>query len=129
MLTRYISDVISFYTELACVSGVRKGRGRELGRETTRFSRAYQDSLSQNSLSVPFQTPATQARRSWIYYSFSTLFEAGRLLTFSAFSMGAYSRWALIRGWELIRINTVLWIALKVFSMYIGGKVVWSPDF
>ena len=31
----------------------------------------------------------------------------GRLLTFSAFSMGAYSRWALIRGWALIRINTV----------------------
>ena len=26
------------------------------------------------------------------------LFEAGRLLTFSAFRMGAYSRWALIRG-------------------------------
>ena len=36
------------------------------------------------------------------------LFEAGRLLTFSAFRMGAYSRWALIRGWALIRINTVL---------------------
>ena len=35
------------------------------------------------------------------------LFEAGRLLTFSAFSMGAYSRWALIRGWALIRIHTV----------------------
>ena len=35
------------------------------------------------------------------------LFEAGRLLTFSAFTMGAYSRWALIRGWALIRINTV----------------------
>ena len=35
------------------------------------------------------------------------LFEAGRLLTFSAFRMGAYSRWALIRGWALIRINTV----------------------
>ena len=34
------------------------------------------------------------------------LFEAGRLLTFSAFRMGAYSRWALIRGWALIRINT-----------------------
>ena len=30
------------------------------------------------------------------------LFEAGRLLTFSAFRKGAYSRWALIR------INTVL---------------------
>ena len=36
------------------------------------------------------------------------LFEAGRLLTFSAFRMGAYSRWALIRGWALIRINTVV---------------------
>ena len=35
------------------------------------------------------------------------LFEAGRLLTFSAFRMGAYWRWALIRGWALIRINTV----------------------
>ena len=35
------------------------------------------------------------------------LFEAGRLLTFSAFRMGAYLRWALIRGWALIRINTV----------------------
>ena len=35
------------------------------------------------------------------------LFEAGRLLTYSAFRMGAYSRWALIRGWALIRINTV----------------------
>ena len=36
------------------------------------------------------------------------LFEAGRLLTFSAFRMGAYSRWALIRGWALTRINTVV---------------------
>ena len=35
------------------------------------------------------------------------LFEAGRLLTLSSFRMGAYSRWALIRGWALIRINTV----------------------
>ena len=30
---------------------------------------------------------------------------SGSLLTFSAFRMGAYSRWALIRGWALIRIN------------------------
>ena len=36
------------------------------------------------------------------------LFEAGRLLTFSAFRMGAYSRCALIRGWAPIRINTVI---------------------
>ena len=35
------------------------------------------------------------------------LFEAGRILSFSAFRMEAYSRWALIRGWALIRINTV----------------------
>ena len=35
------------------------------------------------------------------------LFEAGCLLTFSAFKMGAYSRWALIGGWTLIGINTV----------------------
>ena len=35
-------------------------------------------------------------------------FEAGRLLTFSSFRMGAYSRWVLIRGWALIRINTVV---------------------
>ena len=25
--------------------------------------------------------------------------ESGRLLTFSTFRVGAYSRWALIRGW------------------------------
>ena len=41
------------------------------------------------------------------------LFEAGRLLTFSVFSMGAYSRWALIRGWALIRINTVPTLSLQ----------------
>ena len=30
------------------------------------------------------------------------------LLTFSAFRMGTYLRWVLIRGWTLIRINTVV---------------------
>ena len=35
------------------------------------------------------------------------LFEVGRLLTFSPFRIGAYSKWALIRGRVLIRINTV----------------------
>ena len=35
------------------------------------------------------------------------LFDPGRLLTFSALRMGAYLRWALIRGWVLIQINTV----------------------
>ena len=41
------------------------------------------------------------------YLRLGLLFEAGRLLTFSAFRMGAYSRWGLIRGWVLIRINAV----------------------
>ena len=44
------------------------------------------------------------------------LFEAGRLLTFSASRMGAYSRWALIRGWALIRINTVFQRAYEITS-------------
>ena len=35
------------------------------------------------------------------------LFEAGRLLTFSAFRMGTYSRRVLIRGWALIRIKLI----------------------
>ena len=33
------------------------------------------------------------------------LFEAGRLLTFPTYRVGAYSRWALIRGWAFNRIN------------------------
>ena len=35
------------------------------------------------------------------------LFETGFLLTFSAFRMGAYLRWGLIRVWVLILINMV----------------------
>ena len=46
------------------------------------------------------------------------LFEVWRLLTFSAFRMGAYSRWALIRGWALIRINTVGLKYLSDFGPY-----------
>ena len=42
------------------------------------------------------------------------LFEAGRPLTSSAFRMGAYSRSSLIRGWALIRINTV-YIIMRMF--------------
>ena len=36
------------------------------------------------------------------------VFEAGRLLTFSAVRMGTYSRWVLIRGSALYQINTVI---------------------
>ena len=39
----------------------------------------------------------------------------GRQLTFSAFRMGAYSRWAPIRGWALIRINTVCEFVLQSY--------------
>ena len=46
------------------------------------------------------------------------LFEAGRLLTFSASRMGAYSRWALIRGLALIRINTVLLFGFQNLEWY-----------
>ena len=35
------------------------------------------------------------------------LFEAGRLLTFPTYRVGAYSRWTLIRGWALNQINAV----------------------
>ena len=46
----------------------------------------------------------------------------GRLLTFPAFRMGAYSRWALIRGLALIRINTV------VFHSFTELYLAWSLD-
>ena len=46
----------------------------------------------------------------------------GRLLTFPAFRMGAYSRWALICGWALIRINTV------VFHSFTELYLAWSLD-
>ena len=45
------------------------------------------------------------------------LFEGGRLLTFSAFRMGAYPRWALIR------INTVVPGLLKLMKIVLPDKV------
>ena len=44
------------------------------------------------------------------------LFEGGRLFNFWTSRVGAYSRWALIRGWALNRINTVL-AFVKVTSL------------
>ena len=46
------------------------------------------------------------------------LFEAGRLLTFSAFRMGAFSKWALIRGSAFIRINTVCTLNGSLCAFY-----------
>ncbi len=43
----------------------------------------------------------------WKLIRGGSLFEAGRLLTFPINRVGAYSRWALIRGWALNRINMV----------------------
>ena len=60
----------------------------------------------------------------------------GRLLTFSAFRMGSYSRWALIRGWALIRINMVYYrkqwlVALgqSLRLMKVGEVYLLSPIF
>ena len=47
-------------------------------------------------------------------------FEAGRLLTFYPFRMGAHSRWALIRGWALIRINTVFYFSYNVSTLEVS---------
>ena len=41
------------------------------------------------------------------YYRIYSINRPGRLLNFWTLRVGAYSRWALIRGWALIRINTV----------------------
>ena len=51
---------------------------------------------------------SVSGRRGWGGVGRGHLFEAGRLLSFSAFRMGAYSRWALIPGRALIRTNTVI---------------------
>ena len=50
------------------------------------------------------------------------LFEAERLLTFSAFRIGAYSKWAQIRGWALIRINTVRRHACIFHGFFLEGR-------
>ena len=47
------------------------------------------------------------SRREVGWGGFGCLFKVGCLLTFSAFRMGAYSRWVLNRGWAPIRINMV----------------------
>ena len=41
-------------------------------------------------------------------YRIYSINRPGRLLNFWTLRVGAYSRWALIRGWALIRINTVV---------------------
>ena len=43
----------------------------------------------------------------------------GGRYNFAAFRMGAYSRWALIRGWALIRINTVFNLSIEHFWRFV----------
>ena len=78
---------------------------------------------------VDAKTPYSLKRVGWGWALIWVWFGGGgggRLLTFSAFRMGAYSRWALIRGWALIRINTVsMWqnpvkLLTNFLSMYAG---------
>jgi len=67
--------------------------------------------MQQSKVSVQYSEETSVFGRVSYYLLLEFLWEGvrwgGRLLTFSAFRMGAYSRWALIRGWGLIRINTV----------------------
>ena len=51
------------------------------------------------------------------------LFEAGCLLTFSAFRMGAYSRWALLRGRVLFGINTVITFFISLLNVISCGTL------
>ena len=46
------------------------------------------------------------------------LFEAGRQLTFSAFRMGGYSRWALIRGWLVIKNPLRVYSLSQIYLRY-----------
>ena len=67
--------------------------------------------MQQSKVSVKYSEENSVFGRVSYYLLLEFLWEGvgwgGRLLTFSAFRMGAYSRWVLIRGWALNRINTV----------------------
>ena len=51
-------------------------------------------------------------------YRIYSINRPGRLLNFWTVRVGAYSRWALIRGWALIRINTVTVIVAGVIIFF-----------
>ena len=56
--------------------------------------------------------------RIYIYRIYS-INRPGRLLNFWTLRVGAYSRWALIRGWALIRINTVFNLSVEHFWRFV----------
>ena len=62
-----------------------------------------------------------------VHFSFVCFFlgggGGGNLLTFPTYRVCAYSRWALIRGWALNRINTVLRTSLERHA-YLTHKII-----
>ena len=50
-------------------------------------------------------------------YRIYSIKRPGRLFNFWTFRVGAYSRWALIRGWALNRINTVRSCPLRIIPL------------
>ena len=44
----------------------------------------------------------------WVLIRGFSCLRGGRLLTFPAYRVGTYSRWALIQGWALNQINKVI---------------------
>ena len=49
----------------------------------------------------------------------------GGRFNFAAFRMGAYSRWALIRGWALIPISTVFYLSVEHFWRFVIDQLEW----
>ena len=66
---KVFEGISSPWREVACGAGVRKGRGRELGRETAREGGGFLSFLPRAPkflLRRPLLTPATKARRKGI---------------------------------------------------------------
>ena len=68
------------------------------------------------------------ALNNFSYLQGRRLFEAGRLITFPTYRVGAYSRWALIRGGRLLtfptyRVGAYSRWALINFSYLQGGRL------
>ena len=72
-----------------------------------------------NSIWLPYLLFWLTALIEFLDFKGGCLFAAGHLLTFSAFRMGAYLRWALIRGWVLIRINSWSPQFLEIFPKWL----------
>ena len=59
--------------------------------------------------------------------SYLSLSGSGCLLTFSAFTMGVYSRWARTRGRALIWINMVFWKLMHAWFKYaLTSPTLWT---